>query len=87
MSKNSESSTAKDEFKILEDETTIVLKYIHAQDFFDLVYDKNKDKVLLMKNGKPANSKLLRDDETQRFKEFLDVAICYHHDRDGEYTH
>lgn len=87
MSKSSGSSTASDEFKILEDEGTIVLKYTHAQDFFDLVYDKNKDKVILMKNGKLANSKDLREDETDRFKEILDVAICYHHDRDGEYTH
>lgn len=74
-----------DEFKILDDEKTLVVKYSHAGDLFDLVYDKNKDKVLLMKNGKPVNYKLLRDDETERYKEFLDVAICYNHDRDGEY--
>lgn len=73
--------------KIIENETAIVLKYTHADDFFDLVYDKNKDKVILMKNGKLTDHQTLRDDESSRFKEFLDVAICYHHDRDGEYLH
>lgn len=72
-----------DDFKIIEDTDQLVIKYLHAADRFDLVYDKSKDKVLLIKNGKPANDNVLRQDEKDKFKEILDIAICFHHDREG----
>ena len=71
-----------DDFKLLESPDQVIIKYKHAKDFFDLVYDKNKDKVLLIKNGKPANDNILRQDERDKFKEVLDIAICFHHDRE-----
>lgn len=75
-----------DDFKIIEDTDSFVIKYSHARDMFDLVYNKTKDKVLLIKNGKPANDNVLRQDEREKFKEILDIAICFHHDReDTEY--
>lgn len=76
-----------DDFKMIESNEQVIIKYKHARDSFDLVYDKNKDKVLLIKNGKPANDNGLRQDEKDKFIQMLDIVITFHHDREEENLH
>lgn len=67
--------------ELLEDEHIIVLRWKSDTDEFDLIYKKEKDLVLVMKNEKMAKLDALSDLETGRYKEALTIAINYHHER------
>lgn len=73
------------DIKLYEDDNHVYCDYSLGKDKFSLIYEKEKDICLLVKNKKPANLNLLIDDEVKRYKEVLDIIICYHHDRDGTY--
>lgn len=68
-----------------EDDDNIYLSYKHLQDNFCLIYAKEKDICMVVKNGQAADIKALTENETKRYKEVLDIAICYHHDRIVEF--
>lgn len=72
------------EIKCDEDLHSLYFFYKEADDKFCLVYDKEKDLCSILKNGKLAVLKELTPVETERYKEVLDIAINYHHDRDNE---
>lgn len=71
--------------KLTETPEILVLKYKHNPDMFELIYYKEKDKCMVMKNGKPAELAKLNDSEVFKYKEVLEIAINYHHDRDHGY--
>ena len=78
-----EDTSANTEFEIRfrEDDTNIYFEYKISPDNYCLIYSKEKDVCMVIKNGKAADLKKLSEDETLRYKEVLDIAICYHHDR------
>lgn len=69
------------DLKMDEDIKSIFWHYKVDKDKFILVYDKDKDLCDVIKNGKHADLKKLTTSETERYKEVLDIAIAYHHDR------
>lgn len=77
------SKEPKSEFdlKMDEDVKSIFWYYRIGDHKFTLIYDKEKDLCDVIKNGKHAELKKLTDLETERYKEVLDIAIAYHHDR------
>lgn len=74
-----------EDLKLVETTEILVFKYKHSPDLFELIYYKDRDKCMVMKNGKPAELNKLNGSETMKYKEVLEIAINYHHDRDGEY--
>lgn len=80
MESNVEPKTEFD-LKMDEDIKSIFWHYKVDKDKFILVYDKDKDLCDVIKNGKHADLKKLTTTETERYREVLDIAIAYHHDR------
>lgn len=72
------------EIRLDEDVNALYLFYNESDSKYCLVYDKEKDKCDVLKNGKHAKLKELTSLETERYKEVLDIAINYHHDRGSE---
>lgn len=72
------------EIRLDEDVHSLFLFYNDGSNKYCLVYDKEKDKCDVLKNNKQAKLKELTSLETQRYKEVLDIAINYHHDRGSE---
>ncbi len=70
-----------------EDEENLYFGYKFGEDQMTLIYNKAKDIALLLKNQKFTDINKLKPEETERYKEVLDMVICYHHDRAGEYLH
>ena len=83
MQSNTEPNTEFD-LKMDEDIKSIFWYYRIGHDKFTLIYDKDKDLCDILKNGKHAELKKLSQLETERYREVLDIAICFHHDRDNE---
>lgn len=73
--------------KIIETDQYLDVKYSVGMHRFDLMYDKNKDLAMVIKNGVAADLKKLSIQETDCYHEALEMAITYHHDRDGCPTH
>lgn len=73
------------EVKLKEDDDYLYLFYRDTETDYCLIYDKNKDLCEVLKNGKMAQLKAFTDQETERYKEVLDIAITYHHDRTIEH--
>lgn len=73
------------ELKLDEDHNSLYFFYNELGNKYCLVYDKEKDKCDVLKNGKHAVLSKLSTEETERYKEVLDIAICYHHDRESEH--
>lgn len=69
------------DLKMDEDIKSIFWHYKIEKDKFILIYDKEKDLCDVIKNGKHADLKKLTKSETERYREVLDIAIAYHHDR------
>jgi hypothetical protein len=67
--------------KLKEDEKNIYLDYDFMGFSWCLVYNKFKDKCLLLKQSKPAQLKKLTEDEEEAYKEVLKFAIEYHHEK------
>lgn len=80
MESNLEPKTEFD-LKMDEDIKSIFWYYKVEQNKFTLIYDKEKDLCDVLKNGKHAELKKLSQIETERYREVLEIAIAYHHDR------
>lgn len=74
-------------YNLYEYTDIITVTYKMNKCSWSLIYDKNKDICMLLKNKKPAIINELSFNESEAYKEALDIAITYHHDRDGETTH
>lgn len=70
-----------------EDDDVITLKYQALDHRFDMIYHKEKDKVLVLKDKKPANLDQMTPYEVDCYKEALEICICYHHNRADEPLH
>lgn len=73
--------------KLKEDEKNLYLDYDFQGFSWCLIYNKHKDKCLILKNSKPANLKILTEDEISAYKEVLDFAISFHHEKGDAETH
>lgn len=69
------------DLKMDEDVKSVFWYYVIGKNKFTLIYDKEKDLCDVIKDGKHAELKKLSGLETERYKEVLDIAIAYHHDR------
>lgn len=65
-----------------EDDENMYFQYNFTADQFTLIYNKDKDICLILKNGTKADIKKLRHEEVERYKDVLCMAINYHHDRE-----
>lgn len=74
-------------FDLKEDQSYLYLVYKVGPNNMTLIYDKDKDVILLLNNGQVQEVSSLKENETERYREILDIAICYHHDRDNETLH
>lgn len=75
------------EVEVSEDEKNLNFHYKYMGFRWCLIYDKNKDKCLLLKNGKPANVPKLSNHETEMYKEILSFAIEFHHEKGDAELH
>lgn len=75
------------DFKMTEDPKYLIFDYKHGIDNFRMVYYKHRDLAAIMKNGTKADLKKLNESERKRYKSLLEIAICYHHDKEGSETH
>ena len=73
--------------KIREDERNVYLDYTLGYDRWTLVYSKEKDKCLILQNSKPAQLKHLTPIQESAYKEVLEYAIIYHHEKGDAQTH
>lgn len=73
--------------KLKEDEKNLYLDYDFQGFSWCLIYNKHKDKCLVLKNSKSAILKNLTDDETSAYMEVLEFAISYHHEKGDAETH
>lgn len=73
----------KDDFK--EDEKNMYFTYFVRDHSFTLIYNKDKDHCILLKNGKAADLKLLSEEETLTYKDVLQDLCRYHHDNETLY--
>lgn len=80
-------STSEIGIKLREDEKNLYLEYDFGGYPWTLVYNKYKDKCLLLKQSKPAILKTLTNDETEAYKEVLEFAIGYHHEKEDAELH
>lgn len=80
---NSKKNTETYQLKLHEDQNHLFLDYQHLNDKFSMIYSKEKDLVLILKNKRPVDLNKLSKSETERYKDVLDIAITYHHNRDG----
>lgn len=71
--------------ELIEHELILNLKYKVGKNVFDMIYHKEKDKVMLMRDGEPV-SKMSALEELS-YKEALDICISYHHNRENEQLH
>lgn len=80
-------STCEIGIKIKEDEKNLYYSYDFSGFEWCLIYNKHKDKCMLLKNSKPANIKVLTEDEVEAYKEVLTFAISDHHEKGDAETH
>lgn len=73
--------------KLKEDEKNLYLDYDFQGYPWCLIYNKHKDKCLILKNSKPAQLKKLTEDEVSAYKEVLEFAIAFHHEKGDAETH
>lgn len=73
--------------KINEDDSNIYLDYVLNTDRWTLIYSKEKDKCILLHNAKPAQLKRLTPVQESAYKEVLEYAIIYHHEKGDAQTH
>ena len=73
--------------KLKEDEKNLYLDYDFSGFQWCLIYNKHKDKCLLMKQSKPAQLKKLTDEEKEAYMEVLRFAIAYHHEKPDAELH
>lgn len=73
--------------KVKEDDNNLFFSYDLMGDEWVLIYNKDKDSCLLLKNSKPAPSKKLTLKETDTYLEVLDFAISYHHEKGDAESH
>lgn len=80
-------STANNDFDLVlkEDDEYLYFSYKMSKIDYCLIYNKEKDICMVVKDGRAADLKSMSSAETERYKEVLDIAICYHHDRTVEY--
>ena len=74
-------------FGFKEDENYLYFDYLIDPNEWALVYSKNKDICVIIKNGKPVDLKTLTEVEVSAYKEVLDCAIVYHHEKDDALEH
>lgn len=73
--------------KITEDEDNLYLKYhFHLVDWV-LIYRKEKDICLLLKGTRKADLTKMSQDEIEVYKEVLEYAIIYHHEKGDALEH
>ncbi len=72
---------------VKEDEKNLYFTYHFSGYEWVLIYNKYKDKVLVLKESKPAQLPKLTADETEMYREVLDYAIAYHHEKGDAETH
>lgn len=70
-----------------ENDLIINLRYRLGNHDFDMIYHKEKDKVMLLKDGTPAGLDRLSKIEVESYKEALEICICYHHNKEDEQLH
>lgn len=75
----------KDEFK--EDDKFMYFTYFLADHSFTLIYNKEKESCLLLRNGKPAILEELNEDEEFHRAEVTHFLTRYHHNIEVEYYH
>ena len=80
-------STCEIGIKLKEDEKNLYLDYDFGGFPWTLVYNKFKDKCLLLKQSKPAILKTLTEDEKSAYKEVLEFAISFHHEKEDAEIH
>jgi len=73
--------------KTKEDSTYLYFDYDYKGYGWSLIYNKDKDSCLLLRNGKPAILKDLTSDEEGAYKDVLDFAIEYHHEKGDAELH
>ena len=71
----------------LENEDVLVFKYSIENARFDMIYHKDKDKVMVLRNELPMRLEELSAKELEAYKQALDICICYHHDKENEALH
>lgn len=76
-----------DNFKIIDEEDHLFLNWTFKKDAHVLIYNKRKDICMQLKNGRSVNTTDLKPEEAQHYKDALEIAINYHHDRDQMLTH
>lgn len=84
-SKNSKNDTGEFTFSLQETDDNLFFEYRVSEIPFTLIYSKEKDICMILKEGRACELKKLTETETERYKEVLDIAICYHHDREVEH--
>lgn len=72
---------------IKEDEKNIYFSYDFQGFEWTLIYNKYKDKCLLLKSSKPAQLSKITKQETEAYKDVLEFAISYHHEKGDAETH
>lgn len=74
-------------FGFKEDDDYLYFDYILDMDNWALIYNKNKDICILVKNSKPVDLKTLSQEEIGAYMEVLDCAIIYHHEKGDALEH
>lgn len=72
---------------MVEDSENLYLDWTFAKEMYTLIYKKSKDLCVQIKNGRYIDTKYLKPEETELFKEAMEIAINYHHDREDVLTH
>lgn len=80
-------STCEIGINVKEDEKNLYFDYSFQGFDWVLIYNKYKDNCLLLKNSKPANLKKITEDEVSAYKEVMEFAISYHHEKGDAETH
>ena len=75
------------DFHLTETDSILNACYKVERAKFDLIYHKEKDLVIVLKNGSHCGLEAMTPREVDSYKEALEICVCYHHNREDEPLH